>query len=480
MKKIMALAAVMAAASLSFAGEPQNEGTNPASASATGGTKVFYRIVVNLPDASRAEMVQLSVAPLKYNKDWAIAFTGDDGHVGFYPYLQRYVNNRFTSTRKTVSLYGSEKGYYYHDDTDAPYREGIYAGEYKGATDGCGNAVPFRFGIAPMNVWVTKDGGALNPYISERELQTFFDFGGGVYCHESGTSKEPYTSIRENLDFLNKKLGIYPMVEIRPNGDNRYIEAIYALPEIKCGVSSGAYKTYSQENLDLGRNDLKLEKIVFPRSFGMDKVQADTASMKRSGALVHFGTHEVFANSVSTFCQGYLEWLHNTYGAKGDDSVWPATIDEIWQYNYMKQNTSITRSLSTVEDGPGGKKGTKIFFDIAISDDPAFRFKELSFLISGATVSDDIRIYGKTVTQSMANNGSSVLLNLGWNDQDIVLAEKYTAIAEAKIKDPYASDFIADAKFFINRLKASLRQPYLDRLGKLAVAPETKPVTSAK
>ncbi|HCE42734.1 MAG TPA: hypothetical protein DET40_04235 [Lentisphaeria bacterium] len=447
---------------------------DPGKGAAAPGGRAVYRIIVNLPDASRAEKIQLSVAPLKYNKDWAIAFTGDDGHVGFYSYLQRYANNRFTSIRKTVFLYGNDKGYYYHDDTDAQYRQGIYAGEYKGATDGCGNIVPFKFGVAPMNVWVKKEGGALNPYFSEAELQTFSDFGGGVYCHESGTSRDPYMSIRENLDFLKGKLGVSPTVEVRPNGDNRYLEAIYALPEIKCGVSGGAYKTYQQEALDLRKNDLKLEKIVFPRSFGMDKAQADTVAMKRSGALVHFGTHEVFADSVPSFCQGYLEWLHKTYGAKGDDSVWPATIDEIWQYNYMRQNTAINRWISNVEDGPGAKAGTKVVFDISIGDDPAFRFKELSFLIAGATVSDDIRIYGRAVTKSTANNGSSVLLNIGWNDNDIRLAEKYTAIAEAHMKDTYASDYASDARYFINRLNPALRQSFLNRLGNPPAKSEPK------
>ncbi len=479
MKKNMLWSAIMAAVSFGFAAAAHG-GANPMNAGPTG-CKETFRVVINLPDASRAEKVQLSIAPLKYNKDWAIAFTGDDGHTGFYSYLQRYVNNRFTSTRKTVFLYGNDKGYYYHDDTDAEYRQGIYAGEYKGATDGCGNPVPFKFGVAPMNVWVPAAGGPLSPYISEAELQSFFDFGGGVYCHESGTSKEPYTSLRENLDFLNKKLGIYPTVEIRPNGDNRYIEAAAALQEIKCGVTdNGVYQKYPQDKLDLRKNDLDLNKLVLPRYFGMEKAQADTQAMKRSGALVHFGTHEVCADLVPTFCQGYLEWLHKTYGAKGDDSVWPATIDEIWQYNYMKQNTAITRSISTVEDGPGSKPGTKVIFDIAIGDDPAFRFKELSFLISGITVSDDIRIYGKAVTQSMANKGSSVLLNLGWNDQNIKLAEKYTAIAEVKSKDKYASDFAADAKFFINRLSLSLRQPYLDRLGKASATVKAEPKTPAK
>ncbi len=425
---------------------------------------VTYRIGVNVTDTSRVDGIQLSIAPLKYNKDWAIAFTGDDGHVGFYSYLQRYANNRFTSTRKTAFLYGNDKGYYYHDESDAPYRQGIYAGEYKGATDGCGNVVPFRFGVAPMNVWVPARGGELNPYISEGELQTFSDFGGGVYCHESGTSQEPYTSIRANLDFLKQKLSLYPTVEVRPNGDNRYIEAAYALPEIRCCVTDGGYQTYPQDGLDLRRNDLKLAKLAFPRTFGLDKAKANTLAMKRSGALVHFGTHEFCADSVPTFCQDYLEWLFRTYGAKGDDSVWPATIDEIWQYNYLKQNTTIIRSISKVSDGPGAKPGTKVFFDITIADDPAFRFKELSFLISGITVTDDIRIYGKTVTQSMANHGTAVLLNLGWNDQDIRLAEKYTSIAEAKAREPYASDYAADAQFFINRLKPSLRQPYMDRL----------------
>ena len=424
------------------------------------------RIIVRVPSAVDPATVTCAVAPLKYNKDFVFTLTSDDGYTGIYGLIQRYVNNRFASTRRTVDYFGS-KGYAYHDSSDADYRLGKYAGKLIGHTDGAGNRLPVRVGIAPIANWIASSQGMLNPYISETELQTFFDFFGGVYTHESGVEgATEYESLVKSLSTISTLIGKLPTVECRPNGDNKFVEAMWALKNYLAGCDENDSYAISQSTLNL-KTIIAIDKLVFPAEFSwtVETFQTVVASLIGSGKLVHMRTHQISPGAVQDFCETGLKWLNDTYGADGTDTMWSATLDELFEYLYIRKNAIIVRTVNQVKDNTSDSfTGSKVIFDVEIPNPEFFKFKEVSLLIAGIDNSYDVRIYTDCVKQSQATSGSALLINASFNSNLVVLAEKYVAIAESKTASTIFLDYYNDALFFVNKLNASLQTTFLTRL----------------
>jgi len=113
------------------------------------------------------------------------------------------------------------------------------------------------------------------------------------------------------------------------------------------------------------------------------------------------------------------------------------SIDEMYEYWFLRKNTSIEKTITS----------TGIKFKLMIPNGVNFFFHELSFLLSDINSIEDLAISTDTSVYGMsfAVNGQSVLVNLNFNNQLPVRAEKYVSILESNPTMAYAKD---DAEYF--------------------------------
>jgi len=424
-----------------------------------------FRVKITPTNPSNVGNVNITIPPLKFNKKFVLTYTGDDGLLGIYSFLQRYVNKR-----KVITLSSDPySGLCTHDGR--PYTTAITAANYVGSTDGAGNIIPFRFGSA----WFTYNNSSVdlhennNIYLSGMwwsELQTFSDYYGGVYNHEIGNNSNAYKSMPDNENKIYSEIGIYPSIMIRPNGDDTYIDAAEVYDFIKLRTTEGSYKVdYPTPNLF---NNIDLYKLTLQRvllesgnlSTNDLKGMVDTLYSSATSTNVPISNwfhHSIIAGSGAIQFDGLktlLDYINNTYGAGGNDSIWMPTLDELYEYLYIRENTTITKKVV----------GNTAVFDIVVNNDANQHFKEFSLLVSGATTASEITdISGEQYGLSTGSTDTELLININYNTNLLTLAEKYLSIAEAY---PIIENK-QDATFFVNRINSKLAVPYTTRLAAL-------------
>ena len=164
-------------------------------------------------------------------------------------------------------------------------------------------------------------------------LQEMMNYGVSIAFHDLNLPDEDKTEdkllaqfpvaqsmIREKLNNRTCKM----LAE--PNGDKNYIKAALRYDKIRtlC-AQSGATKLYPfQENGDI-------EQVVIERAFydppegsgltNPDMIKAailkEMKNPKEERAAISIGAHNTDTGWVN-----FLEWLNDTYGRDGDDSMW--------------------------------------------------------------------------------------------------------------------------------------------------------------
>ena len=152
--------------------------------------------------------------------------------------------------------------------------------------------------------------------------------------------------------------------------------------------------------------------------------------------------------------------MHTLYGDTGNDSLWFPTIDEMYEYWYMRMNTT---SYKTITD-------TGVHYKLYIPKGANFFYRDLSVMlngidsISGVTVSSGDNVNGT----SYAINDDKLLINLNFDEQLLQRAEKHTLLFEA---NPTAEYLYDNALYFVQMLKEGVKEPYLTRLNTFTSPP---------
>ena len=150
-----------------------------------------------------------------------------------------------------------------------------------------------------------------------------------------------------------------------------------------------------------------------------------------------------------------LEYIYAAYGAAGTDEVWFANDSEVYQYLYLKRYTSISKRI----------EGNDLVVTVEMPRLDNFKWFETTLLLdieAGAASSDD-GVYGFTYGM---NNGK-FMINVNMMDGLVERAERYTARFEAS----ESGEDMDDALYFVQRLKSSLRVPYMARINALIAPP---------
>lgn len=437
---------------------------------------------ITLPSSVNKDALTLEIPPLKYNKKMVFSYITDDSY-SIYQYIFSQINKRLM-----VKKFGTDAGanYTWHlgmqgdSKYNAYIKESYYPEHFAQCTDGAG--VKHRYATT-VSVWADKlkdqrigqDVGMQWPWMSEKEFKLFFDFGFMCAYHDLigyekdkvNTQEEYDKCVEDSVALFKEYVGIVPKLMVEPNGDHKYID-------------------FSQRNdiiqvITAQTGDDRIQLVYpFKNDFSLDK---SDVTIKR---IFAYGTSDEYTGDLldilSTFNsatdKSTIYWLigsahrsdlweselitkiHELYGDIGDDSLWFPTMDEFFEYWYMRTNTL---SVKTITD-------TGVHYKMYVPKGANFFFRDLSVLISGISTLEGVAITsGENVYgTSFAMNDGKLLVNLDFNPLLMERVNKYVEAFEADYNAEYAYD---DAYYFVQKLKDGLREPYLTRINKWVSPP---------
>ncbi|WMJ72706.1 T9SS type A sorting domain-containing protein [Cytophagaceae bacterium ABcell3] len=318
-------------------------------------------------------------APLKYNKAFAYSLTLDDGFDDAYTHAYPLLNGGTL------------------EETGTNYPGLFY-------TDGCGNDIAFRLGIA----WNSqnqdnKDVRSGTPnYITWDQMQELYDAGWDILDHSLTHSAGPGTDypreVTENRQIVLDKMGVNMTHFVVPTGDTEYIP--YA-------ENAGFYGIYNQSGLDgdmgievsspleTSLSPLKLNRVLIEDdqhntnnvSDNIDHIaQISSEAPHWYNDFTHKVGHEQTGSSLlfTTF-EHYMQHIEQNYGKSGADNIWAGSLQEVYEYLYIRENANMSATAS--------ENQLIIHIDMSsIPDD--FRWQDLSLLVSADAEIEDITVSG--------------------------------------------------------------------------------------
>lgn len=437
---------------------------------------------ITLPSSVNKDALTLEIPPLKYNKKMVFSYITDDSY-SIYQYIFSLINKRLV-----VKKFGTDTGaaYTWHlgmqgdSKYDSYIKEPYYPEHPAQCTDGAG--VKHRYATT-VSVWADKlkdqrigqDVGMQWPWMSEKEFKLFHDFGFMCAYHDLigyekdkvNTQEEYDKCVEDSVALFKEYVGIVPKLMVEPNGDHKYIGFSQNNDIIQVITAQGGDNRIQlvypfKNDFLLGKSDVAIKRIF---AYGTND--------EYSGDLL-----DILSSFNATSDKNIIYWLigsahrsdyweseliakiHELYGDIGNDSLWFPTLDEFFEYWYMRVNTL---SVKTVTD-------TGVHYKMYVPKGANFFFRDLSVLVSGISSLEGIsvtsgdNVYG---TSSAISDGK-LLINLDFNQLLIDRVNKYVEAFEADYNAEYAYD---DAYYFIQMLKAGLREPYLARINKWVSPP---------
>jgi len=281
--------------------------------------------------------VQVSIAPLKYNKDFAFSFTLDDGKIDGYSYAFKLLNGG------TVS------------ETNESF-DGLFY------TDGCNNALSFRGSIAWNSVNTSFYDIHINTpdYITWPQLQEMiaadWDVLNHSYSHAAYSDTDYPYQITENQNAVLENTAYEMTHFVIPSGDLNYVDpafslgmqAVYSNKFDFLGYGNGIDidSPFNTEKLKIYRRYMYDD--LFNTSNIMDKIN-EVAEQSQNGNHIwwHDFTHRVIPTPTGgslvwdTF-KYYMQQIAEVYGLEGSDRIWFAPPTEILNYLKIRENTGIS------------------------------------------------------------------------------------------------------------------------------------------
>lgn len=404
--------------------------------------------------------VMVRMPSLKYDKKFAFSWTTDDALLCVYSLMHKYINKKYIDDE-----------YNYHDGMTPT--TGMTPTRVLCSTDGCGNDVRFRLDSG----WVSYSGkmsdeihGDSWPYVYIRwsELVTFLDFFNTAMNHGGGDQTKPVESIEMCGNRLFEKTGYFPFLLLVPGGTTGYREVAETLDYI--------YHVHQKNNLNystdsITKDSFKLKTGLLARrtydtlTFEQLCDHVNKEATREDHPYIYLGGHRVSDGGGqiewTTAVKPFLDYLHDTYGKGGNDMMWFAGPEEVYEYLFTRVFSIINTS---VVDG-------NLIIDAKIAKLPFFKKFEYSLMLSKTdsfeavpTITVDRPV---TKISAAVREQNNILVNVNYNHNIKNLAEKYTAKYEASGAETDREDGL----YFAGMLSDELAAPFLDRLGQTATGP---------
>lgn len=290
----------------------------------------------------------VSKAALRFDKDFAFSLTFDDATVDVF------------TTAMPVLRGGFVRG------SGATYPGLFY-------TDGCGNSLPFNAGIA----WNTANLFGIDVHVGNvanqmtwGQLDTLYDLGWDVlnhsYAHRSSPllrmTPDDYTNeiMQNNIAVRNKtRRRIEMPIFVVPANDYAYHPYVFAAGhKILLDQSQPTIPSYGGFRIDTVQNlfGLKLHRTYINELYQRSVPQfVDTVALRsRNGVKMWFNeyAHRVDDFNTNTFeynfyyFKSHLESIANQYGKTGQDRMWMAPPQEVYEYLVVKQTATFTSQFA--------------------------------------------------------------------------------------------------------------------------------------
>ncbi len=437
---------------------------------------------IMLPSSVNKEAVTLEIPPLKYNKKMVFSYITDDSYA-IYQYIFSAINKRLIAKEfkladgRVLSYHLGMQG---KPEFDQNVIGGYYPEHFAQCTDGAG--VKHRYATT-VSAWgdklkdqyIGQDVGIHWPWTSEKEFKLYFDFGFMCAYHDligydinTVNTQEAFDKCMADTAALFKDyVGRVPKLMVEPNGDHKYLTFCRKNDIVQVITAQSGDKTIMKAypfttDFTLSKMDIAIERLF---AYGTNEQYKGDLLNILSGFKTATDKNKIYwligsAHRSDLWESELIAKIHELYGDIGDDSLWFPTLDEFFEYWYMRTNTL---SVKTITD-------TGVHYKMYVPKGVNFFFRDLSVLVSGisslegvSVVSGD-NVYGT----SHAVNDGKLLINLDFNPLLMERVNKYVEAFEADYNKEYAYD---DAYYFVQMLKPGLKEPYLARINKFISPP---------
>ncbi|MEN2487833.1 polysaccharide deacetylase family protein [Flavobacterium sp. B11] len=331
------------------------------------------------------EKVKIKVTPLKYNKHFAYSFTLDDGYRSAYLTAFPLLNGGKISNPDKNEWKIDQGG-------DGTTSSGLYY------SDGFGNKIPFKLALA-INGGAIRDLPENRGHLSWPEIKEMYNAGWDILNHgfhhatKHGTNylaevTENTTSIKQNLDFAMSHF-VVPGGE----GDEKYYLEYEKEALANGNLSVASY--YGVGPVFKVDSKIDLDKMISARTFvqssndtitfkTMDRYLKTLDSIVKQPNPIWFNefTHGTGNTNLWNLSMRfpdfkyYMTTLANKYGEKGNDSIWMASWQEVYEYIWLRDRIKIDYK----------QKGKDVEVKIVIPEIPeVFRYREISLLIDASS-----------------------------------------------------------------------------------------------
>lgn len=391
------------------------------------------RIVVTLESPSGAAAVEVS--PLAYHKSFAFSFTLDDGLVSGY-----LVAFPFFEGGKISPAYADQWG------TDQGGDGESYPGLYY--TDGCGNPVPFKAGLA-VNAKNIEGADTVpgHGFLTWGQIKELYGKGWDVlnhgYAHVTGGGISVRSEIKKNNEAVERQAGIVMKDFVIPGGhDDVLSNGPYTAAAFDLGMETVQCEDFGNYRLPvtprMGLEDLKLGRLFmytgggalrlrsgpdgqfgkeYPGgagSVGGDEVVLFKTVDHRLKNDEHFWinafTHSVGNQNLWNISlilpqfTGFFNRLASRYGEKGADNIWMAPPQEVYEYLLNKAQAEYTVV----------RKKNKLVISIDKHSLPSgLRYHSLTFLVHGDNRIRHLKCRSCRA-DSYSNHKNLSIINVSW------------------------------------------------------------------
>jgi gliding motility-associated-like protein len=363
-----------------------------------------------------------ALAPLKYNKRFALSMQIDDGNSSIIDY-----------------------GF--------PVFEGgnVDGTDYPGLnfTDGCGNSHSFKMTSA---IYMFAGNGATGldlhndpstDVITWQELNTLYENNWGVGNHGVNSNADLIPdfmdySIARNTSYCRRKMynatpgGVIPGIFVNPNGAGGWTEPalelgnLCALNQNNTGPLGDKGGNVNETGLDWAGERYNLYRLI-AESISVKGLADDLEEQSLDGA--NFWA-PIFTHSIpndygfSKFASDFT-YVADTYGANGTDEILMTTDEEILDYLILRDGTTVNQSIT----------GDVLTITFTGNTPNNLLFYDLSLVVNSDVVITDVTIVG-TDNFSVSDLGNlNALVNFSWDGKVIpspeTLASEYTATASS-------------------------------------------------
>lgn len=429
-------------------------------------------IDITCASAIDANAITVEFPALKYNKDTLVSFTTDDANASSFCRVWAGINGRPVSN-KFYHANHLEAGDIPDSIVDTTLTKTL------GYTDGCGNERRFTHGVA---IWAHNQANGttmmdttnpvdptannlyrfMTPYLQWRDLAVMLKYGCSMYYHNIETEifgddkvvDNVVSGLKADCQRAIERVGRGIKILARPDGNNVFLTAANQSEQILLSVAENS----PAENILPYSIDSLFKKVgsrFFPSASGSTTEQdvvknnflTEIAKAKEQREWFHFCCHTATLDWINL-----LVWFNDNYGKDGDDSIWFATIDEIYEYYYARANSVIRKSAN----------GNTLHLTIYLPKGQYFYYPDFTLLLSGGTITSVSSVTGSGNVTGISRviTNENLMLNVTANPSHLELAEEFTSNYETSgnVVDK------TDALYFAGLLKESLKQDFIDRL----------------